>query len=178
MALPQKPNTGEKEHVHSSAEQKKEQGLSPDQLGSSRGEIAGTLIEGMEGSERASEQVSEGREVKGDSTQKKKTQKGDDKRTRASQGTFTFDEKNLPPADEMITRIERELRTEIKNLEKRARYYQGGMFRKADFPKYSETMIEIRKKHVLLRRIFHMAAEALKKLFIHMFGKSGETSGL
>ena len=103
----------------------------------------------------------------------KSTKKDDTKSQKDDKSAaFTFDEQNLPPAPEMITKIEKILRAEIRSLEKQAKRYQGGLFRKPNYPKYSETMIEIRKKNVLLKRLFSLAAEALKKMFIqgmHVF---------
>ncbi|GEM_PF-3655606 len=141
-------------------------------FGESRQEIAGTLAEGMDGSERISESAAEGREAKGDGAGKKQHQKDDDKKGSSQKFTFTFDEKNLPPAPVMIRKIEEALRGEVHKLEKRAKSYQGGIFKRGDYPKYSETMCEIRKKNVLLRRIVTLAFDALKKLFLQMFGRA------
>lgn len=134
-------------------------------LPTARGEIVGALSEGVEvGGESVSEVASERREGTGSGMPA--SGKGDDQ----GAASFTFDETNLPPAPEMIQKIERQLRSEIRHLQKQARYHQGSLFRKPDFPRYSETMIEIRKKNVLLKRLFSFAAEALKKLFLQMFG--------
>jgi len=153
---------------------------SPQGLDTSRKDIAGTLETGTEGEEsggelmdtgeKVSEGVAEGREQKGDSAGGK--QKGDDDQKKddgTAATTFTFDEGNLPPAPEMIKRIESQLRKDIHQLEKKARRYQGGLFRKPDYPKYSETMVEMRKKTVLLRRLVSLAGDALKKMFVQMF---------
>ncbi len=140
-------------------------------FGGSRQEIAGTIAEGMESSERVSESAAEGTESKGDGSGKKQQQKDENKKG-SSKFTFTFDEKNLPPAPVMIRKIEDALRKEVHKLEKQAKYYQGGIFRKGDYPKYSETMCEIRKRNVLLRRIVTLAFDALKKLFLQMFGRA------
>jgi len=149
----------------------------PKEVSSSRVEIAGTLIEGQEEgavieSGEVREMMGEGRETKGGGlvTGKKK----DDGQTGQTAGTpstaFTFDEKNLPPAPVMIRKIEDSLRSEIRKLERDVRKYQGGLLRKPNPEKLSAAMIEMRKKNVLLRRIVTMASEALKKLFLQMFG--------
>lgn len=154
---------------------------SPEGLDSSRQNIAGALetgegggeltAEGMESSERVSEAAGEGREKKGDGvkTGKGGSQQGDDDQQGDDQ--FVFDDTNLPPAPAMIRKIEKQLRRDISTLEKQARQYQGGLFRKPNYTKYSETMIEIRNKTILLRKLVSLAADQLKKLFLQMFGK-------
>lgn len=149
----------------------------PKDLSSSRESIAGALADGQEGGEviesgEVRETAAEGREVKGDGqpTGKKKDDGKAGKAGGASTATFTFDDKNLPAAPVMIKKIEERLRSEIRLLSKDAKKYQGGFFHPANPMKLSETMIEIRKKSVLLRRLMTMASEALKKLFLQMFG--------
>ena len=144
----------------------------PASVSASREAVAGALSEGGEFVESAEvrEKTAEGGEVKGDSAGQKKK---DDSAagTTAAGGTtgFTFDEQNLPAVPEMIKKIEDMLRAEIRTLERDARIFQGGIFRKPDLPRYSETIIEIRKKNVLLKRLMSMAGDALKKLFLKMF---------
>lgn len=176
------PNNLEKKEAPQVQPQKEQlqQQSSPKELSDSREVISSTLESGeggeqvsefSEGSERVSETASEGKEQKGDGV--KTSQKSDD----GQQGdddddaTFTFDEGNLPPVPDMIKKIEKQLRTDIRKLEKEARKYSGGLFRKPNYTKYSETMIEIRKKTVLLKRLVGMASDALKKLFLQMFQK-------
>jgi|CXWL01.1.fsa_nt_gi hypothetical protein len=150
----------------------------PSSVNASRQEIAGTL-EGEKGGEmmteveRVSEQARESKEIKGDSAggQQPKKDDGTTGQTAAATTAFTFDEKNLPAVPEMIKRIEDQLRAEIRKLERDARRYQGGILRKPDLPKYSATIIEIRKKNVLMKRLFSMAGDMIKKMFLHMFGK-------
>ncbi len=179
------PNTLEnKEEVKAAPKQSQavESPSSPQGLDSSRQNIAGALegaaeggdsVDSMESSEKVSEMAAEGRERKGDGF--KKGSKKDDGKKDDGDGKkddqFVFDETNLPPAPAMIKKIEKQLRTDISMLEKEARKYQGGLFRKANYSKYSETMIEIRKKTILLKRLVSMAADQLKKMFLHMFGK-------
>lgn len=151
----------------------------PKAFGEGRGEIAktigtGEVVEAGEFIESAEvrEVASEAAERKGDMARRQKKDEG--KAAAGAAGVavqFIFDEKNLPPVPEMIAKIEKHLRREIRHLQKKALQYQGGLFRNPDFPKYSETIAEIRKKHVLLRRIAHMAAELIKNLFLHMFGR-------
>lgn len=136
----------------------------------SRESIAGTLtVEGLESKEKVTESAAEDKKTQGDGAQQTK-QTGDDSAGAGAAMSFTFDEQNLPPVDDMIRKIEQELRLEIRNLEKQARKYQGGWFTQPDYPNYHQTMIEIRKKNVLLKTLVHLAAEALKKLFLQMFG--------
>lgn len=146
------------------------------ELGGAREQISGTLAEGqksemMEGMESGEvrEMASEGRETKGDSAMKTRG-KGAGAGTKAGGFAFTFDEKNLPPVPDMIRKIEEYLRAEIHHLEKQARYYKGGIFRKPDYHKHNEAVIKIREKTVLLKRLLYMAVDAIKKLFLHMFG--------
>lgn len=150
----------------------------PKEVSSSRVEIAGTLIEGQEeGGElieagEVREVTGESREVKGDGMAAGK-KKGDGQAAQtaaATTTTFTFDEQNLPPAPEMIKKIEVTLRAEIRKLERDARKYQGGLFRQPNPEKLNATMIEIRRKNVLLKRLVSMASEALKRMFLQMFG--------
>ena len=147
----------------------------PASVSASRQEIAGALTEGGEFVESAEvrEVTAEAGEVKGDGAAKAQQKKDDGKAATAGAATtaFTFDEKNLPPVPEMIKKIENMLRAEIRSLERDARRFQGGLFRKPNMPKYSETLIEIRKKNVLLKRLVSMAGDMLKKLFLQMFGK-------
>lgn len=155
-----------------------EQAEAPKGLDTSRKDIAGALETGEEGAEaggemvetgeRVSEVAAEGRERKGAAMAGKK-KKDEGKKAKAAAVTFTFDESNLPPAPVMIKRIENQLRKDIHQLEKRARRFQGGLFRKADYPQYSETMGEIRRKTVILRRLVTMATDLIKKMFIQMF---------
>ncbi|MGE3278766.1 MAG: hypothetical protein AB7J40_03135 [Candidatus Altimarinota bacterium] len=150
----------------------------PKEVSSSRVEIAGTLIEGQDTGEfvesgEIREVAGESREVKGDGVAAGK--KKDDGQAAAQTGaaattTFTFDEHNLPPAPVMIKKIEETLRSEIRKLEKDARRYQGGIFRQPNPEKFSATMIEIRRKNVLLKRLVTMASEVLKRMFLQMFG--------
>lgn len=168
----------EKAEAAPKAPQAPQQVEAPKGLDTSRQDIAGALeTEAEEGGElvetgeRVSEIAAEGKEQKGVGMGGKK--KKDD--SKAAAITFTFDESNLPPAPEMIQRIERQLRAEIHLLEKKARIFQGSLFRKPDYSKYSETMIEMRKKTVLLRRLITMAADSIKKLFIRMFSPKNMT---
>jgi hypothetical protein len=146
------------------------------ELGGSREKISGALAEGqstdvaenMESGE-VKEVASEGGEIKGDSA------KGSGgKGASAGQGngamTFTFDVSNLPPAPEMIRKIEEYLRAEIRQLEKQAQSYKGGWFRTPDYYKHNETVIKIREKTVILKRLLYMAVDAIKKIFLQMFG--------
>lgn len=152
---------------------------SPEGLSDSRANIAGALEGGesqegaelMDSGEKISETAGEGRERKGDGTPKKgqSQQQGDD--DDQSGVAFTFDESNLPPVPKMIKQIESQLRKDIYQLEKEAKQYKGGLFRKPNYTKYSQTMIEIRKKTVSLRRVLTMAADSVKKMFLQMFGK-------
>jgi hypothetical protein len=150
----------------------------PKEVSSSRVEIAGALIEGQDAGEviesgEVREMMSEAREAKGDGMAvAKKKDDGQAAQTGGAATTtaFTFDEKNLPPAPEMIRKIEESLRAEIQELERDLKKYQGGFLRKPNPEKLSAAMIEMRKKNVLLRRIVTMASEALKKLFLQMFG--------
>lgn len=160
-------------------ESQKPRETEPKELGAERGEIAKTIGAGevMEAGElmesgEVREVASETAERKGDMVARKKKDEG--KAGAAAGGVaaqFIFDEKNLPPVPDMIAKIEKQLRREIRHLQKKAYQYQGGIFRDPDYPKYSETVAEIRKKHVLLRRLAHMAAEMLRSLFLHMFGR-------
>lgn len=155
---------------------------SPQGVDSSRMDIAGTLEAGaeeggesselMDTGEKVSEVSAEGREKKGDGIKKggKQQIKKDDGK-KGDDGQIIFDETNLPPAPLMIKKIEKQLRKDISRLEKQARKYQGGFFRKSNYSKYSETMIEIREKTIQLRRLLLMAADQLKKMFLQMFGK-------
>lgn len=146
------------------------------ELGGAREQISGALAEGqktemIEGMEsgKVREMASEGGEIKGDRAMKtrgKSTGSG----TKAGAFAFTFDEKNLPEVPEMIRKIEEYLRAEIRQLEKQARYYKGGIFRKPDYHKHNEVVIKIREKTVLLKRLLYMAMDAIKKLFLQMFG--------
>lgn len=172
-------NTEKKEQGPSSAPSAPSTPMtSPTGVNASRQEIAGTL-EGQKGSEmmadveRVSERATEGKEVKGDgagATQQKKDDGSAGQGAGATTTAFTFDEKNLPAVPEMIKRIENQLRSDIRKLERDARRYQGGLLRKPDLNKYSETIIEIRKKNVLLKRLLSMAGDIIKKMFVHMFG--------
>jgi hypothetical protein len=179
------PNNLEKKEELSAApkqSQSSESKPSPKGLDSSRQNIAGALegeadaggemtAEGMESSEKVSEMAAEGREKKGDGI-KKGGKKDDDKKDDGKKDDqFVFDETNLPPAPAMIKKIEKQLRKDIGKLEKQARKYHGGLFRKANYSKYSETMIEIRKKTILLKRLLSLAADQLKRMFLQMFGK-------
>ena len=164
-----------REALESAAPAPKATEQAPRAVSTSRREIAGTIAEGAEGTEAAGEvivggeKVSEvsgaGKEQKGGAMQPAGVQAGDQSIT----ATFTFDEKNLPPAPEMIRRIEKHLRAEISHLEKKAREYKGGLFRNPDYNKYGDAVIQIRQKRVLLGRLLTMAADALKKLFIQIF---------
>ncbi|MDP2691202.1 MAG: hypothetical protein Q8O95_02230 [bacterium] len=143
-------------------------------LGESREKAAQVIAEGMqegetgvESSERVSEVTAEGAEKKGASMGAGNQQSDAGS---ISTSTFVFDEDNLPPAPKMIQMIEKVLRSEIGDLMKEAKKHKGGWFRQPDYTKYNETMIEIRKKNVLLSRLLHMASEALKKIFLQMFG--------
>lgn len=156
----------------------------PQGLSSARQDIAGALGEAggefVESGEKIRETAAEGREVKGDAAAKGQQTKKDDGQAATggtATATFLYDDQNLPAVPDMIRKIEQELRSEIRNLERDAQRYRGGFLglRKPDFPRYSETMIELRDKNVLLKRIAGMAAEALKKLFLQMFGPKKTT---
>lgn len=144
----------------------------PKDVSDSRAEIAGTLGEGQSAeiieTGEVREVMGEARETKGDSAGGKKKDGGAAAQTAST--AFIFDEKNLPPVPEMIQKIEQTLRSEIRKLEKDARRYQGGLFRQPNPAKLNATMIEIRKKNVLLKRLVNMASEALKRMFLQMFG--------
>lgn len=135
----------------------------------------GVILEGQEGQEDG--EVMGTGEVKEMSEKKRDDMSGgtkDDGAAGTQQGdddgaAFVFDEHNLPPAPKMIKQIEKALRKDIHKLEKEARKYQGGLFRKPDYPKYSETMIQLRHRTVLLKKLLSLAADAVKKLFIQMF---------
>ncbi|MDP3975837.1 MAG: hypothetical protein Q8P95_02875, partial [bacterium] len=99
----------------------------------------------------------------------KKDDKGKKDDRKQGDDNFTFDEQNLPPAPDMIRKIELILRSEIKQLEKKMKKYEGNLFRSPDYPMLSETVGEIRKKRILLRRLAQFAYDALKKLFVQMF---------
>lgn len=155
----------------------------PQGLSSARQDIAGALVESgaegggefVESGEKVRETAAEGREVKGDAAAKAQQTKKDDGQAAAGTGsaaTFVYDDHNLPAVPEMIRKIEQELRGEIRKLERDALRYKGGILglRKPDFPRYSETIIELRDKNVLLKRLAGFAADALKKLFLQMFG--------
>ena len=129
------------------------------------------IAEALTGAEKVSERASESPSEQGGAG----GQKGDDQgQQTGSQGDgedtdLLFDEKHLPPAPQMIRRIEKQLRTQISQLEKEARKFKGGVFGRMDLHKYSETMIQIREKNVLLQRLLSMAYESLKSLYIHFF---------
>lgn len=152
----------------------------PQSVSSARQEIAGALVESgaeggefVESGEKVRETAAEGREVKGDAAAKaQQTKKDDGQAATGTSATFLYDDHNLPAVPEMIRKIEQELRGEIRNLERDAQRYRGGFLglRKPDFPRYSETMIELRDKNVLLKRLAGFAADALRKLFLQMFG--------
>jgi hypothetical protein len=146
----------------------------PKGVSSSRQEIAGALIEGQEGTEiietgEVREMMGEAREAQGDGAPKGKKKDDGAAQTTATTG-FTFDEKNLPPVPEMIKKIEKTLRADIQKLERDVRRYEGGIFRSANPEKLSATVIELRNKEVTLRRLMSMASEALKRMFLQMFG--------
>lgn len=154
-------------------------GETPQSVSSARQDIAGALVEsGAEGAggfvesgEKVRETAAEGREVKGDAAAKtQQTKKDDGQAAAGTSATFIYDDQNLPMVPDMIRKIEAELRGEIRKLERDANRFKGSILRKPDLPKYSETIIELREKNVLLKRIAGMAAEALKKLFLQMFG--------
>ena len=172
----------QKESTHSSPEKAKDiDKQSPDGLSDSRMGVAGVLAEGGEDGESAesegnvSEVAAESSERKGDGIakgSKKKKDNGDDSKSGSSTGDeddFVFDEHNLPEAPLMIKKIEKVLRKEIHELQKEAKKHSGGIFRKANYTKYSEAMSEIRKKNILLSRLLGMAKTALKNLFVQMF---------
>ena len=69
----------------------------------------------------------------------------------------------------MIRKIEVKLRADIRLLSKEARKYKAGIFRNGDIHKYSNAIIQIRKNNVLLKKLFLMAKDALKKLFVQIF---------
>lgn len=154
----------------------------PEGLSEKRGEIAGAISEGVE---EAEEEVTGAEKVTEVSTErpgearpvakkkKKKPKKKDE--GKAAAAAFTFDEKNLPPAPKMIQMIEKQLRSEISYLYKEARRHKAGVFRSGDLHKYNNAVSEIRKKNVLLKRLFTMAADALKKLFTQLFKPSKAT---
>jgi hypothetical protein len=174
-----------KEVSESPAAKQAEAPKAPSQVDAAdRGKIAEALAtegveeegDGIESGE-IRETVSEGGEVKGEG---KPATKKDDKKQKKDDGkagsaSFTFDEKNLPPAPDMIRKIELTLRSEIKELEKERKKYQGNLFRKPDYPKLSETVSKIRRKEVLLKRLVGMAYDAVKKLFIQMFSPKKAT---
>lgn len=146
-------------------------------MSGSREKISGTLAEGQKGqvaegieSGEIRETMAEGGEIKDDGTKTSNRGRGDGGSAANGSTPFTFDEKNLPEVPEMIRKIEEFLRAEIRQLEKRARYYKGGFFRKPDYHKHSEAVVKIREKTVLLKRLIHMAIDAVKKLFLQMFG--------
>lgn len=180
MADPLKKTASESapEGISSAVKAPSKRQESSKELREGRGDIAKTLgqTETADGqgevieSGEVREVSSEGSEQKGDGSRQQQKGDDDDGQQAGQSGAFTFDEKNLPPVPEMIAKIEQHLRKEIRNLGKKAAQYRGGIFRKADYPKYSETICEIRKKHVLLRRLAHMAAELIKSLFLQLFG--------
>src|SRR5690606_18706835 len=123
----------------------------PKDVSASRAEIAGTLGEGQSTeiieTGEVREVMGEAREAKGDGAAAGK-KKDDGAAAQTATTALIFDEKNLPPAPEMIQKIEQTLRSEIRKLEKDARRYQGGLFRQPNPAKLNATMIEIRKKNV------------------------------
>jgi len=155
----------------------------PQALGQQRGEVARTLAEGGEAAGEAGEGVTETGEVRetisegpsetkgaGMGQKKKDDDQGDAAKAAQASGQFIFDASNLPPAPKMIKMIEDQLRTDIKDLSKIAKGFKPSFWKDGDMPKYSDTVREIRQKNVLLKRLFTLAYDVLKKMFIQMFG--------
>lgn len=151
----------------------------PKGLAERRGEIAGKLAEGAEGGEIAEgaptaevrEVAGEGREVKGEGAAPAKKKDEGAAPPGGAAPIVIFEEAKLPPVPEMIAQIEKALRGEIRTLMKEVSRHRGGWFRKPNYPKYSAAIIQVRSKNVLLKRLFDMAADAIKKLFLQLFGE-------
>ena len=132
----------------------------------------------VDGGETVNEQASEqaGEQWSGQGSQAQQGQTG----TAQQQGgttQFIFDEKNLPPVDEVIKRIEAKLRMDIKKLEMKAKKYKGGVFSKPDYQNLSKVIREIREKRILIQRLIGMAADALKKLYVTLFKPAAQPIG-
>ena len=170
---PEKIETAEKPSSQPSVERKQHTGSSE-----VAGKVAQVVAEGGEGAvegeatgaERVSEVASErAGEQGGSGLPTGGGQKGDGDDDDQSTTGLVFDDQNLPAQDKMIIEIEKEIRKEIKHLEKQASKYRGGIFRSADYDKLNETVGEIRRKRKLLSTIAHMAMDALKNIYTSLF---------
>jgi len=178
MAEPGTEQAERKEKAAEGAPKAREQkSETPVDLSGKRGAIAGALEarqegEVLEGAE-VKEVVAEAGERAGETkpvVKKKKKDEGKAATAVVTTDELVFEREKLPEVPEMIAKIEDKLRAEIKKLQKEAKYHRGNIFRKPNLSKLSETMGQLRKKYVMLKRLATMAAESIKKIFMQMFG--------